>query len=177
MRLLIHAPNVHQGGGRTLLMALLNAATARHNVSAVVDARLDLPAAVPPSMIAARVSPGIGARLAAEWRLRSLAQPDDVVLCFGNLPPLFGARGRVLLFLQNRYVLGRPRMRGLPTGMRVRTELERIWLRICLRHVHVVVVQTPSMAREVHEELGVSPVVIPFAPQGPTAAPSSHGER
>lgn len=177
MRLLIHAPNVHQGGGRRLLMALLSV-PASGRVHAIVDARLRLPPEVPEAAIVSRVSPGFAARLSAEWRLRTWARADDIVLCFGNLPPLFGTPARVVLFLQNRYVVGPHSTRGLPLFTRARIAAERAWLRARIRGTNTVVVQTPSMAREVEHELGMSSVILPFVPpyrhESPTAdAPRS----
>ena len=172
MRLLIHAPNVHQGGGRRLLTALLSAAPSAL-VHAIVDARLRLPPGFLTSSIVASVPPGIRARLAAEWRLRTWPRSDDVVLCFGNLPPLFGTPARVVLFLQNRYVVGPHPTRGLPAAMRIRIAMERAWLRARLRNAGTVVVQTPSMAREVKHVLGVSPVIVPFFPSSQRDAPVS----
>lgn len=163
MRLLIHAPNVHQGGGRRLLTALLSGAASP--LYATVDERLRLPPGVSESVIVMRVAPGLVARLAAEWRLRTWPRPDDVVLCFGNLPPLFGTPARVVLFLQNRYVVGPHSTRGLPLSMRVRIGIERAWLRARVRGAGTVVVQTPSMAREVEHVLRVAPVIVPFLPE------------
>ena len=171
MTFLIHAPNVHQGGGRTLLLALLDAARARPEIAAVVDARLPLPPDLLESMIFTRVASSVGTRLAAEWRLRTRLAAGDTVLCFGNLPPLFGARARVVLFLQNRYLLGRRQTHGLPLTARLRIELERVWLRARLSGVDRVIVQTASMAREVKEQLGVTSDVLPFA--APRALSSS----
>lgn len=162
MKLLIHAPNVHQGGGRTLLLALLEAARHRGDITAVIDARLPVPSGLPASCIVARVAPGVTDRLSAEWRLRNALTASDRLLCFGNLPPLLGTPARAALFLQNRYVVGRPSTSGLPLRTRLRMELERLWLRARLGCIDTVVVQTPSMAREVERELGVRAVIAPF---------------
>ena len=171
MRLLIHAPNVHQGGGRRLLAALLS--VARPGVHAIVDTRFRVPEQFPETALVARVSPGLGARLAAEWRLRTWARPDDIVVCFGNLPPLFGTPARVVLFLQNRYVVGPHPTRGLPVTMRLRIAIERAWLRMRVRGTDTVIVQTPSMAREVEHELGVRSIIVPFFPPYAEAAPAA----
>jgi glycosyltransferase involved in cell wall biosynthesis len=171
MRLLIHAPNVHQGGGKTLLLALLGAGKRRSSISAVVDARLEVPSDLDESVIVARVNPGVVARLLAEWRLRTLMTGTDALLCFGNLPPLFSVPGHVVLFLQNRYLVRGRSTRGLPVRVRLRNQAERVWLRTCLTRTSTVIVQTASMAREVQEELGVEAVVLPFAVHQPASAP------
>lgn len=163
MSLIIHAPNVHQGGGRSLLLALLQAAVERGRLRAILDARLALPADIPESLVEMRVAPSLRGRLHAELRLRALARAEDTVLCFGNLPPLFASRARVVLFLQNRYLLGTRDLMGLAAMQRLRVLAERVWLRARLDRVRRVVVQSPSMAREVEASLGVAPAVLPFS--------------
>jgi len=163
MSLIIHAPNVHQGGGRNLLLALLEAAAGRGSACAILDARLELPEGIPETLVEMRVPPSMGGRLQAELRLRALARAEDIVLCFGNLPPLFGSAGRVALLLQNRYLLRTRDLSGLPAVTRIRVLVERAWLRACLGRVRCVIVQSRSMAREVEMTLGITAMVLPFA--------------
>jgi glycosyltransferase involved in cell wall biosynthesis len=162
MRLIIHAPNVHEGGGRTLLVALLEALNPRDDAIAIVDARLALPPTVPEERIALKALPTLFGRLAAEWGLRSLAKPDTTVLCLGNLPPLLGAQGHIVLFIHNRFLVGNHPLGAFPLRVRLRMALERQWLRSRLPGVHAVVVQTPAMSREVERELGIRPIIAPF---------------
>lgn len=143
-RLLVHATNVHQGGGRTLLDALLKLSL-KAGTTALLDARMPLPPAMPATTTVVRVKPSIPGRLLAERRLRLLARPDDVVLCFGNLPPMFDVAGHVVVFIQNRYLIDDVPLTELPVWSRLRIYVERIWLRMRSRTVHEFVVQTPSM--------------------------------
>lgn len=162
MNIIIHAPNVHEGGGRTLLVALLGTLQGRDDAVAIVDARLPLPPAFPDARIALKVAPTLVSRLTAEWHLRKLARPGSVVLCLGNLPPLLGARGRVILFVHNRLLVGKHSLRGFPLRLRLRMFLERCWLRSLLPRAHAIIVQTPAMSREVEQAFGVRPIVAPF---------------
>jgi glycosyltransferase involved in cell wall biosynthesis len=163
MTLIIHAPNVHQGGGRALLVPLLAAADAAAT-RAILDSRLDMPVGIARSLVAMRVPPTLIGRLLGERELVTLARPGDTVLCFGNLPPLFKPAGRVILFLQNRYLVGSRDLSGFSTGQRLRITLERRWLRTRLPGVAEVVVQSPSVAREIEAELGVAAKVLSFLP-------------
>ena len=164
MTLVIHAPNVHQGGGRALLVPLLMAA-GRRSCLAQVDSRLQLPYDMPPHLTLVRVPPTLAGRLVAELRLRWLVRFGDDLLCFGNLPPLLPSPARVRVFLQNRYLLSRRGLDSLPWDARLRILLERQWLRSFLRGAEVVV-QTPSMARETLNELRVIARVLPFTAEG-----------
>ncbi len=173
MTLIIHAPNIHQGGGRALLVPLLEAVTGP--CVAILDARLHLPAALPPDLVVMRVFPTLTGRLVAEWRLQRLARAGDVVVCFGNLPPLFQNRGRVKVFLQNRYLFGRRNFSAFRWSVRLRLLAERFWLRTRLTKSMQVFVQTPTMARELAMESGLHACVLPFSPG---VAPSTvTGER
>lgn len=163
MRVILHAPNVHQGGGRTLLLSLLRALSNTESI-AIIDQRLRLPSDPPDSIQILRVQPTVRGRLLAEKTLASVSRPEDTVLCFGNLPPLFGNRGKVSVFLQNRYLLRRRNTKGLDIIQRLRIELERLWLRSFLGKADLIV-QTDSMAREAVAVLHNSRVkVMPFVP-------------
>lgn len=168
MNLIVHAPNVHQGGGRVLLLALLRALDGRHPYCAQLNARFADEAELAHATVLIRVEPSIAQRLAAEVRLCKLAQAGDRVLCFGNLPPLFRQRGRVILYLQNRYLIGATSTAGFAVTVRMRIAAERLWLKSRIRTVDSVLVQTPSMQREAEKQLGMRVRVMSFVPQPAT---------
>lgn len=141
---MIHATNVHQGGGRTLLDAVLKLPL-KPGTTALLDARMPLPPNMPATTTVVRVKPSVPRRLLAERRLRALARPDDVVLCFGNLPPLFDVAGHVVVFVQNRYLIDDVSLAKLPVWSHLRLTVERIWFRMRAGTVDEFVVQTPSM--------------------------------
>lgn len=165
MTLIIHAPNIHQGGGRALLLPVLEAANGLPCI-AILDARLQLQLKMPPNVVM-RVQPTLAGRLIAEWRLKRLSKAGDVVLCFGNLPPLFRISGHVRVFLQNRYLFGQPNLAAFGWRTRLRLMVERFWLRFRLKNTIRVFVQTPTMAREFAMESGIQAGVLPFLPNAP----------
>jgi glycosyltransferase involved in cell wall biosynthesis len=162
--LVLYAPNVHTGGGLVLLRALLHDWPVGHELRAVLDQRaadkIDLP-------VLAKVlwtRPTLASRLEAERQLVALVRPGDAVLCFHGLPPLFRNAGRVLLFQQNRLLLGLMRLRdfSLRTGLRVAAER---WISHAFRHrVAEYIVQTTGMARSLTAWHGGRPQVrvLPF---------------
>lgn len=160
MKLILHAPNIHQGGGKTLLLALL-AEMGGYPCTALLDERLELPKSLSSDVLVIRVAPSVPRRFAAEWTLRKLVSADDVVLCLGNLPPLFAMACRVKVFVQNRYLLARRSLAGMRWQARLRIAIERVWLRAFLRRAEILV-QTPSMQREVAETLQAAARVEPF---------------
>lgn len=162
MTLVIHAPNIHLGGGRTLLLALLS----RVEQPAVMqlDERLEPLPVLASEVQVIRVAPSLLSRFQAERRLRLICQDGDVLLCFGNLPPLFGNKSRTFVYLQNRYLTSKRPLVGLPWLARLRISIERLWLRYRLRHA-TPLVQTETMSQEVRDNFGRDAIVLPFLPR------------
>jgi hypothetical protein len=165
-RFLIQACNVHQGGGATLLRALLEVPFDTVSVHAQVDERMHLTGAARPNTVVRRVRASLLCRLMAERWLAHNTQDCDLVLCFGNLPPLFRTAGRVVVFLQNRYLVDSASLASFPIRTRLRLQIERWWLRWRAGNADVFAVQTPSMAAAllasgiaVNKELMVLPFV------------------
>lgn len=77
-RLIIYAPNIHQGGGKTLLAVLLNS-TQANVVFLVTDSRMSF-AAEPQVAHWRKVNPSVQARLHAEFWLSKMQR--KMMLCF-----------------------------------------------------------------------------------------------
>jgi glycosyltransferase involved in cell wall biosynthesis len=162
--LIVHAPNVHQGGGRVLLLSVLDALIREDMLQSVfLDVRMDVPGNLLRGISVYRVRPSLSDRLHAEWKLFKEVSSGDSVLCLGNLPPLFRSAGRVVVFVQNRYLVDKVGLQGFSFRTRARLKLERLWLSYRSHSVDRFVVQTPSMQRVIQEHLGVSAVILPFA--------------
>ena len=144
-RLFIHATNVHQGGGKSLLYALLERLPENIGLIVLLDTRMKVPEKIPDEMLIKWIKPSIQQRLKAEWWLAKNVKPGDVVLCFGNLPPLFKLRGHVMVFVQNRYLVDNVGLKGFPVPIRFRISIERLWCFWKAKHAHEFIVQTPSM--------------------------------
>jgi glycosyltransferase involved in cell wall biosynthesis len=108
--------------------------------------------------------PGWACHQHCRMTLKQLAKAEDVVLCFGNLPPLLHVSGRVTVFLQNRYLFGRRDLATFGWRARLRLLAERCWLRFRLKHTIQICVQTPTMARELKAETGMQARVLSFFP-------------
>jgi len=110
--LIIHAPNVHQGGGKALLLPLLTAARNQVAVKALLDGRLTLPDGLVNGITNIRVKRSFFGRLAGEWKLRALAGEGDTVICFGNLPPPFQAESKGHCILAKSIFNGQSQFKG-----------------------------------------------------------------
>lgn len=176
-RIIVHAVNVHSGGGRILLLELLEALPQGVSCVLQADKRLTFNnnAESRSTLLVRWVAARVWDRLAAEMWLWRNALPGDIVLCFGNLPPLFKLKARVRVYVQNRYLVDLESKLGWGVWPRLRIALERLWLRRAAGHADGFDVQTSIMARLLRSAVGSSiPICIyPFSAQ--TYAPRRRG--
>lgn len=144
-RLFIHAPNVHTGGGRSLLYAILASMPDKLEIRMTADERLVLPHNSLPDNKIKRVTPSISGRYGAEKWLRDNVEAGDYVLCFGNLPPIYSLRGHVAVFIQNRLLIDDVKLDEFSLKNRLRMIVERYWLSLRMMNVDEFIVQTRSM--------------------------------
>lgn len=158
----LHAPNVHVGGGRTLLLPILHAL--KPPATVLLDTRLSPLPEMSQGVDVLRFPPTLTGRLHAEWTLRRLIRPGTDILCFGNLPPLLAsAPPAAVVFLQNRYLLPGASLTSLPVSVRLRLAIERLWLRI-RRGKARIVVQSETIAIAASASLGGTVEICPFIP-------------
>lgn len=163
-KLYIHATNVHQGGGKALLWSIIESLPSTGLVVLVLDSRMSLLKNIPENIQIKKVMPTILQRVRAENWLAKNVQPQDIVLCFGNLPPLFKLRGRATVFVQNRYLIDDVKLNGFPLKEQLRLVMERLWLSKRMGNVDEFVVQTPTMKKllEVKTRGRVTVRILPF---------------
>jgi glycosyltransferase involved in cell wall biosynthesis len=163
-RLFIHATNVHQGGGRFLLTALLNALPNDRKYVLTLDRRMIFPDTISPDTNVRFVEPSIRHRFAAEQYLSRIVVPGDIVLCFGNLPPLFKLRGHVVVFLQNRYLIDEVMKNGFSSKVRLRLAIEKLWFSKKTMNTDQFVVQTQTMKKLLETRINkkIPVMVLPF---------------
>lgn len=164
MRLFIHATNVHQGGGRALLDALLSAIPQGQEAVLNLDERMPISQCLSGNIEIRRVKSTVMKRLLAEKWLANNVREADTVLCFGNLPPLFKLRARTILFLQNRYLIENASLGSFSWRIRLRLAMERMWLSAKIFNADEIIVQSPTMkklaARKIEERIPIR--ILPF---------------
>ena len=174
MSVVIYASNIHQGGGKTLLCGLLDSLGPRETI-AYVDERLPYAAANEKLRIV-RVGANIAGRVAAELALMKRLDSKDILICFGNLPPLLVRHPQTVLFLQNRFLLGGGDLSAFPIRARVRIMIERFWLKRRLPFVSEILVQTRTMAEDLVRFTGRTARICPFVPVMPAVDASEAPE-
>lgn len=170
-RFVLHAPNVHQGGGATLLRGLLSDLPAVPG-QLILDRRFPFET-LPAGYTLHRVAPTLFSRLRAERLLARTTDVDTQTLCFSGLPPLFQCAGHVAVFVQNLNLVADTDLSGFTWKQRQRIRLERMWFRRCAANADEFLVQTATMHDLLRETIGSrTPVRIqPFAP--PAAKPAT----
>jgi len=124
-----------------------------------------LPGEIPKNIQIKKVLPTIMSRTMAESWLSANVKTQDTLLCLGNLPPLFKSKGRVVVFLQNRYLIDNVNLNGFPLQTRLRINIERLWLNLKMKSANEFIVQTQTMKKllEIKSE-GTIPIrILPFA--------------
>ena len=162
MKLFINAPNVHTGGGRVLLDGLFAALDHQQSGLLLLDNRFPLPQNLPKSFSICRVAPTVLGRLKNEWLLRNIVRNEDVVLCFGNLPPLSKLKGSVFVFVQNRYMIEPRKLEGFSFRERFRINFERRLLKWGKNRVTQYIVQTQFMQQAIAKQFNKVALVLPF---------------
>jgi glycosyltransferase involved in cell wall biosynthesis len=145
MRILLHAPSVHVGGGLHLLESLLEPNSASFKW-VQLDKRIQSKGLLTGKVAIHWVKKSLWSRLWAEWRLFNECAKGDAVLCFHGLPPLFHLRGQVVVFAQNKLLFDSSPLYGYPFLTMLRLMAERCWVRMLSRNCDRYIVQTPSMA-------------------------------
>lgn len=165
-RILLHAPNIHTGGGLTLLNELLSA-----NDPSICWMQLDLRSigALAPDKKCRvfYVKASIVSRWFAEVRLWFTSKEGDVILCFHSLPPLFPVAGKVVVFVQNKLLVENTTLKEYPLATRLRVFVERCWGKLLQSRCVHYIVQTPSMrdalVRWLENDARIS--MVPFTSQ------------
>ncbi|MCX7187241.1 MAG: glycosyltransferase [Methylophilales bacterium] len=168
----LHAPNIHTGGGLVLLQEFFS--TPGLPVRwAQLDERVKNSTKLPPNIVKHFVNRSVISRLWAEWRLWRTTTENDVVLCFHGLPPLLPLRGQVVVFVQNRILFETESLAVYSFTTKIRLTIERLWTRMMRGNCDRYIVQTPSMKNAVQRCLGVDVAVsvLPFAPSVDSFAP------
>jgi glycosyltransferase involved in cell wall biosynthesis len=166
-QIIIHAPNVHIGGGLTLLTELISAWPEGMRFIAVLDARCKHVLKLPLSSSIVWTNASIRSRIASELELSRLANgADRVVVCFNGLPPIFRCRCNVICFVQNVLFVTKVSLKSFPTRVRIRLLLERWWFKWFSSNVTTFLVQTQVMLDELRKTVPNhgSSKIMPFAP-------------
>lgn len=164
-KLILFAPNVGSGGGLILLRDLIYANN--HGTQVVIIADRRGRSQIDMSKVQCQIfwaDASLHGRWRAEQQLQRLANREDIVLCFHNLPPILRSTAQIICYIQNVYVI--ENISGeQPLGwVRFRRAMERFIAARLKRRVARYVVQTPLMRDRLARWFGDNPPPIDVVP-------------
>jgi glycosyltransferase involved in cell wall biosynthesis len=151
---ILYAPNIHSGGGLTLLKELVFSWSGENKLIAILDARCkhefnDLNfAKVNPIFW---VKSNFISRVKSELVLRKIVKKNDSILCLHNLPPILCRHKNVNIFMQNRLLIKSNLFTKIPLGPFIFLIIQRLIIRIFYSPDYKYIVQTESMKNELSE--------------------------
>lgn len=141
--MLIVAYNIHAGGGKTLLLALLNNLPKSLDFILYADSRLENELKnLNLNIYIKYIQKSLFSRLKAEYNIWATARHGDITLMFGGLPPIIKNKSYVYLFLQNLINIKNTPLNGYPWNIYLRIIFERLWLRLFVDNCNIIIVQT-----------------------------------
>jgi len=159
---IIYAPNVHQGGGKTLLLPILSVLKDRKNILFILDERLQLHDSFIFSGKVMKARPTLASRLLLECHLWYLVKAETNLLCMGSLPPLWARSNHIVVFVQNRYLVEDVSLSGFSLPVRLRIRIERWWLKARAARVAHFIVQTQTMRGLLRNKLWRDTDILPY---------------
>jgi glycosyltransferase involved in cell wall biosynthesis len=171
--LIIQANNIHESGAQYLLLTIFKSIgylESDRPVIVFLDERFDtglLNESVLGNRLTVKsVKPNIISRLWSEYLVSSLAKQHKhtTLLCMGNLPPLFPCDAKVVLYFQT--VLYFSAFKKFLGGVRARIKLsvERLWIRLRINSVDLIVVQSPLVGDILCNEYSVDKRLVRIMP-------------
>lgn len=169
-KIIIHAPSVHTGGGRVLLSALLHSTPVDRKALFHINTNMDDDLWADSKHKIRSFDSGLYARVLSEINLLKQSKKEDLVICFGSLPPLFSPKGNIFIFVQNKLVVDKVSLSSFPFKAKVALQVQRIIFNILIKRNHHLVVQSQTMHELMmaHQSSIESDCLhlLPFVPSG-----------
>ena len=159
---IIYATNLHQGGGKVLLLPILEVLKKNKNIIFILDKRLELPKSLILKGRIIWVSPTLIGRFFFEIQLFKLITKETRITCMGNLPPLWAKSKHVAVYVQNRYIIEDISLSSFSLWIKMRINVERWWLKTRAHQVNHFIVQTKSMSKLMQLRLWRVPSIVPY---------------
>lgn len=155
-KIILNGYNIHQGGGKVLLNQVVRLLHSAHILTrCYVDTRLKLSDTFQYSSIEfVQIPPTVINRLSAEREIQRLSSNYDLLINFGNLPPLFRPKCKVIVFVQNRYLLETEPIVDTNIKTKIKNFIEKSWLSYRGSNQYQYIVQTLTMKNLLKKFLG-----------------------
>ena len=152
----LYAPQVHQGGGKILLQGLVKNPPSNIDCYLIIDDRLEKNQLSVDGWEVRTIKSSPLSRLSCERWLSKNVNKGDTILFYSNLPPLFRIGGKVIVFLQNKYLIDGQTLSGFPFLSKLKLAIQRLWFFWRINSAKYVIVQTETMARAFRKKIADS---------------------
>ena len=156
----INASNCHQGGGKTLLDSFISGIeNSNNNYFIYIDSRYN--PANKPSINITFIRITVWERLFISYRIKKHAINDDLVIYFGNLPPMLKFNKiKVILLLSNRFYVDKISFKGFSFRDMIKIKLEKLYFNLFKSNVNEFIVQTTTMKNLLQQNIKNSKVIL-----------------
>lgn len=156
----INASNCHQGGGKTLLDSFISGIeNSNNNYFIYIDSRYN-PVKIP-SINITFIRITVWGRLFISYRIKKQAINDDLVIYFGNLPPILKLNKiKVILLLSNRFYVDKISFKGFSFRDMIKIKLEKLYFNLFKSNVNEFIVQTTTMKNLLQQNIKISKVIL-----------------
>lgn len=162
-RIIINASNIHRGGGAVLMREIISCLPKNIDIFILHDKRFEITTEKSLNIKYKSVRSNLFSRLAIEYWLFKKVKKNDIVLFFGNLPPIFKLNSFVFVFLQNRFLIDTyASSKYLNFYSKIRILYERIILSFFKDNADEFIVQSQSMQQLLEIYLKKKSIKLPF---------------
>lgn len=156
----INASNCHQGGGKTLLDSFISGIeNSINNYFIFIDSRY-----IPPTNLSINIKfirTKVWERLFISYRIKKYAINEDLVIYFGNLPPILNFnKNQVILLLSNRFYIDTISFKGFSFRDMIKIKLEKLYFNLFKCNVNQFIVQTTTMKNLLQQNIKNSKVIL-----------------
>ena len=164
--LFIQAPNICHGGGFLLLKQVLKS-TLNSKVKLggslsnelVKDNKLSVSSLGEVKLF----NSGLVHYLISNFYLFKKRTDYSVYLFFGNTPPLFKLKGKVILYIHSKLIVEPLRSHSIPIKSRLKLVVHKLLIKFFSKNVDLIVVQTPSMKSLAEDQMPSNKIIcFPF---------------
>ena len=159
----INASNCHQGGGKILLNAFISGIqNPLENYIFYIDKRYIVPVNHDVKINFQQIK--IWERFIVSYKIKKSLKIDDLIIYFGNLPPLIKfKKNKVILLLSNRFYVDSISFKGFSFRDIIKIKLEKLYFKLFKENVNEFIVQTTTMKNLLNKIISNKKIlVLPF---------------
>lgn len=166
MNYYIDASNIHSGGGKTMLNDFIAGAKNFPNIQFIfwIDHRFDISNLHTDFNNINFIKVSKLLRFLTCFKISRLYNPNDLIIFFGNVPPLINYSARTILLQSNRFLVENISTSNMKLITRIQINFQRFFFKCFKNNVDEIIVQSTSMQSIIKNQgnLKAAATVVPF---------------